>query len=74
VRIFNPDVPEGLEAIVRKALAKEPGQRYASAQELLQDLRLVQAGLTPTKLQPYLPSHNRSKRTRWLVAAVTTVA
>src|SRR5437870_5825162 len=34
----NPDVPPPLEAIVLKALAKNPANRYASAQDLRADL------------------------------------
>src|SRR5216684_1503822 len=39
VRIFNPSVSEDLETLVNKAMAKEAGQRYSSAQELLETLR-----------------------------------
>jgi eukaryotic-like serine/threonine-protein kinase len=70
IRIFNRRVPEGLEVLVSKALAKEAGQRYASARELLEDLRLVQAGLTPTRLQPVLPLAQTRKRPRWLIPFV----
>src|SRR5207248_10047102 len=46
IRIFNPKVPEQLEALVKKAMAKERGQRHASARELLQDLHAIQTGIT----------------------------
>jgi len=35
----NPDAPEMLDFIVAKALAKSPGDRYASAREMASDLR-----------------------------------
>jgi len=36
---LNPDVPRALEAITMKAMAPELGQRYASADEMLEDLK-----------------------------------
>jgi tetratricopeptide (TPR) repeat protein len=50
IRIFNREVPQRLEAVVNKALAKEAGQRYPDARALLDDLRMVQAGITPLAL------------------------
>jgi eukaryotic-like serine/threonine-protein kinase len=38
-RRWNPAVPKDLETIVLKAMAKEPAERYATAQELADDLR-----------------------------------
>jgi eukaryotic-like serine/threonine-protein kinase len=75
IRIFNSRVPDGLEMLVSKAMAKEPGQRYESARELVKDLRLVRAGMTPSKLQPRLPQLRvRVRRFRWkLVAPVVLV-
>jgi serine/threonine-protein kinase len=41
---LNPDVPEGLDAVVTKALRKDPAARYQSAEEMRQDLLAVLAG------------------------------
>lgn len=45
VKLFNPSVPHALDEIIRKAMAKEPSERYASAGELAEDLRLLQDAL-----------------------------
>lgn len=45
VRTQNPSVPMVLEEIVKKAMAKSPSDRYASAKELLSDLRILQDAL-----------------------------
>src|SRR2546422_983205 len=37
-RSIEPAIPAELETILLKALAKEPGERYATAQELADDL------------------------------------
>ena len=41
---INPDVPRALDAIVMKALAKNPDNRYQSATELREDLERFLAG------------------------------
>ena len=38
-RSLNPDVPRALEAITMKAMAPDLGQRYGSADEMLEDLK-----------------------------------
>ncbi|MCA1728901.1 MAG: protein kinase [Actinobacteria bacterium] len=44
----NPKVPEVLDALTLRLLAKDPSDRYGSAAELLEDLRQVRGGLLPT--------------------------
>jgi tetratricopeptide (TPR) repeat protein len=39
VRATNPSVPAALEAVCRKAMARNPADRYASAEELSTDVR-----------------------------------
>jgi len=41
LRSFNHNIPESLEAIIFKALAKTKEERYQSASELLDDLKLL---------------------------------
>lgn len=45
-REVNPNVPELLDALTAKLLAKDPGDRYASAVELADDLERVRSGLS----------------------------
>ncbi|HXV97595.1 MAG TPA: protein kinase, partial [Anaerolineae bacterium] len=40
-RAINPNLPEAVEQIIQKAMAKEPDQRYASAQEMLTAIERV---------------------------------
>ena len=44
---INPEVPEGMDALVMKLLAKDPSDRYGSAGELIEDLRRVRDNLSP---------------------------
>lgn len=43
----NPDVPEGLDAVVARLLARDPEGRYRDAAELIEDLERVQRGESP---------------------------
>jgi len=45
-----PGLPPELDAVVLKALAKNPDDRPADAPEMLAELRAVHAGLTPAQL------------------------
>ena len=44
---LNPRIPEGMNALVTKLMAKDPEDRYADAEELADDLRRVNRGLEP---------------------------
>jgi WD40 repeat protein len=58
----EPGVPTELAAIVKKAMAKEPGDRYATAKELAADLRSFQTG-------QLVSAHNYSRgvlAVRWM--------
>ncbi len=50
---INPDVPQALESIVMKALAKNPANRYQSAQEMREDLLRALHG-RPVEATPVL--------------------
>lgn len=43
----NPAVPSALEAVVKRAMAKSPTDRYQSADEMARDLRHAAAGAAP---------------------------
>jgi TonB family protein len=44
---LNPEIPKSLDAILGKALAREPDERYGSASDLLRDLEAVLYSYTP---------------------------
>jgi eukaryotic-like serine/threonine-protein kinase len=57
----RPGLPKAFDAIIRKAIAKEPAERYQSARDLLNDLRRVKAG-------------QEGRRRSWLAVATGFVA
>ncbi len=50
-REVNPEIPEALDALTVKLLAKNPEDRYASAAELIDDLERRRSGLPPVVAQ-----------------------
>jgi tRNA A-37 threonylcarbamoyl transferase component Bud32 len=52
VRELNPDVPPGLAAVLEKALAKKPEDRYATAGEMAAALRALADGTIPAAAPP----------------------
>ena len=70
----SDSIPDGLENLVRKALAKNPDDRYQMAEDILRDLRALARGEQVTVTAP--PRRRREKSTRpvrrwvpWAVAA-----
>ena len=73
----RPDLPPAVDAVVARAMAKAPQDRYASGRELTQDLRSALEGrpvATPATPPPAEPSAPRRRsRAPWLAAAVAGV-
>jgi hypothetical protein len=83
-RELNPEIPEELNALITKLLAKDPDARYESASQLADDLRRLREGLPPinakllrdaadpTRNVPRatVPAthHKRDLRTTWILA------
>jgi eukaryotic-like serine/threonine-protein kinase len=68
-RSIVPDIPENLEAVILRALGKDPIQRYLTAQAMLDDLGRVQDG-EPVSL----PSSYIEQSTRVMTPAAAAAA
>ncbi|UCD59149.1 MAG: protein kinase, partial [Candidatus Hydrogenedentota bacterium] len=57
-RSLNPDIPVEVEEAIRNMMAKNPRDRYASCQELIQDVRRLKSGEpVSTKTRRPIPFH-----------------
>ncbi|WUK17205.1 protein kinase [Kitasatospora sp. NBC_00374] len=55
----RPSLPPAVDAVVARALSKDPDQRHRSAREMADDLRRIAAGEPPTRpLTGHLPPHH----------------
>ena len=61
---LNPAVPDGINAITLRLLAKNPEDRYASDSELIEDLERVCAGLDPAAATTEMMPHALAATTR----------
>jgi eukaryotic-like serine/threonine-protein kinase len=70
---INPEVPPVLDEVIRKALAKDPSQRYQTGGELAVALELpVSTGTAPVFPSPVLPAS--PKRAKAYLASALIVA
>jgi tetratricopeptide (TPR) repeat protein/predicted Ser/Thr protein kinase len=74
VREIDPEIPQLLSEIAEKCLATDPGQRYQSAIEIVNDLELWQGGsgkITPmSRIGPRLRLVSPSAAWRWITLSV----
>ena len=56
---LNPEVPSGLEAVTMKCLAKNPDNRYQSADEVRADLERIRHGQRPTATPVLAPEQTQ---------------
>jgi serine/threonine-protein kinase len=63
-RALNPEISEGMQRVIGRAMAKEPDERYGSATAIAADLESVGAGGGPVAAP--------AGRRRWIAALVAT--
>ena len=68
------DIPRGYEAIVAKLLAKDPGRRYTTADDLRDDLRRFRTGEMPEALRAIVNAQSAAAAAAATTAAATTPA
>jgi serine/threonine protein kinase/tetratricopeptide (TPR) repeat protein len=73
IRVFNRSVPEGLQALVNKAMAKDAGNRYASAEELLDALLAVRSRMSSGEGPHEEEEQKGRSRTRYLLPSILAV-
>jgi beta-lactam-binding protein with PASTA domain/tRNA A-37 threonylcarbamoyl transferase component Bud32 len=72
-RQINPSIPPALEAIILKCLAKNPANRYPSAEDLRADLRRFREG-NRILAEPVMAPPTRDPAATGVIAATTAIA
>jgi serine/threonine protein kinase len=73
-RTLNARIPVALEAIVLRALSKDPADRFASAREMRQALANLSADVLPYAHQRHQPQHDPNELTAVSPAVAPAVA
>ncbi|MBN1221654.1 MAG: protein kinase [Candidatus Aminicenantes bacterium] len=66
---LTPDIPMSIEQVVSKALEKDPDKRYQQAEELLDDLKSISAGIVPEEIKVRLKKAKLCKRKKTIAYA-----
>jgi eukaryotic-like serine/threonine-protein kinase len=69
---INPEVTPALDAVVLRALAKDPAQRFATAEEMLAALDAAEAD-PGAALPPIEPTPEEDGRRGWIIAAIAVL-
>ena len=67
--VHRDDLPDGVQNVIDRALAKDPDQRYESADALIADLEILQSS---GEIAP-MPKPPRRVKRAWIVAAMAIV-
>jgi TolB-like protein len=67
---INFEIPQSIEQVVSKALEKDADKRYQRAEELLDDLKSISAGIVPEEIKARLRKENLRKRWKAISYAV----
>jgi WD40 repeat protein/serine/threonine protein kinase len=75
-RALDPRIPRDLETIVLKAIEKEPGRRYQTAEELAHDLRclLEDRPIRARRSAPWERTWRWCRRNPWIAVSAFTAA
>lgn len=71
---YNSAIPHGVEAVIMKAIAKKPDQRYNSAGELARALRAANPDLPPSQSQAVRARNIADHLTPVILASNDTIA
>jgi serine/threonine protein kinase len=66
---IKTDIPVSIEQVVSKALEKDPEKRYQQAEELLDDLKSISAGIVPEEIKLRLRKEKLRRRKRAILYA-----